>query len=108
MKIDYKNLDFIHPKLKHLMDDYETFFGTEQTITSLYRPSGVGVHSVIPVRAADMRCRQDIVGYAVEQYMNERWVYDPQRPSMQVCIFHDTGQGKHIHLQAHKNTVRAL
>ena len=107
MKIDYKYLDFIDSKLKLLMDDYETFFGTEQTITSLYRIGDSGVHGQLPVRGADMRCRQDIVGYAVEQYMNERWVYDDSRPSMNVCIYHDTGRGKHIHLQVSNNTQRS-
>ena len=107
MKIAYQELDFIHSTLQLIMADYEGFFGTEQLITSLYRIGDTGVHGQLPVRGVDMRCREDVIGYHVEEYINSRWVYDDDRPSLQVCIYHDTGRGKHIHLQVSNKTQRS-
>jgi hypothetical protein len=34
------------------------------------------------------------------------WTYDTERPHKKCCIYHDVGQGKHIHFQVHPNTTR--
>ena len=43
----------------------------------------------------------------VRDAINDRWVYDPDRPDMVVCMIHDAGSGEHFHFQVHPNTVRA-
>jgi hypothetical protein len=57
------------------------------------------------VRGMDFECQDDELGYDCEQYLNDRWDYDPVRPQKVVCIYHDVGQGKHIHLQVHPRTI---
>jgi len=66
------------------------------------------VHSVVPVRGMDARSRiyEDPQGVADD--VNENWRYDPDRPWLMCAKYHDTGRGKHIHLQVHKNTTRRI
>ena len=76
----------------------------EFTITSLYRINDNGVHGTLPLRGIDLRCRESDFGKLIEDYVNNKWIYDPDRPDMKCCIFHDIGQGAHIHLQVHNKT----
>ena len=57
------------------------------------------VHATIPVRGLDIR--HTIYRYppAVVEIINREWQYDPNRPDMQVALLHDSGRGRHIHLQ---------
>lgn len=64
------------------------------------------VHSTIPVRACDIRSWVYKHPEKVEADINAHWEYDPERPEMKVAIFHDTGRGPHIHIQAHDRTRR--
>lgn len=102
--INILNLEMIHPALKDVLRDLETEYDCF-TITSLYRIEN-GVHHTMPLRAIDLRCRNIEVGRSIEYWVNKRWAYDPTRPGYEVCMFHDTGRGKHLHVQVHDLTVR--
>jgi hypothetical protein len=106
MKIDIKQLMFIHPKLRVIAIRLEKEFCAEFTSTSLFRIGDHGVHGQLPLRGLDLRCRYGFLGILVQDYVNTRWQYDPKRPDMQCCLFHDTGSGFHLHLQVHPNTKR--
>jgi len=99
------SMSFFHPKLAALLVDLEEMFGAF-TVTSLWRRDGV--HQTIPLRAVDLRCWNLTVGREIERWLNERWTYDPTRPGFEVCLYHDTGQGIHLHVQAHDNTSRRI
>jgi hypothetical protein len=66
------------------------------------------LHGVIPVRAVDIRSWDYNGGadraQAIEQEINDKWIYDPERPGMQVAILHDSGRGMHFHIQVHPRT----
>lgn len=64
------------------------------------------VHSTIPVRGADIRSWIYDDPQSVADDINAHWEYDPERPETLSAIFHDTGRGAHIHLQAHDRTRR--
>ena len=60
-------------------------------VTCAYEKRDYGsVHSMNPLRGLDI---------------NKHWQYDPQRTDMKVCLYHDTGRGKHFHLQVHPRTI---
>ena len=99
------DLDFIDKLLKKVLLDKEMAFGVG-TVTSLCRIGDAGVHGTLPLRAIDERCRDKTVGDRIADYINSRWSYDPDRPQMQVCIFHDVGQGPHLHYQVCPKTKR--
>ncbi|GAG36675.1 unnamed protein product, partial [marine sediment metagenome] len=50
MRIDYQQLDFIHPLLRDMISDVEKETGFEFTITSLYRIGDSGNHGQLPLR----------------------------------------------------------
>lgn len=103
MEIDLGQLEFIHPVLREIALAVEERFGTK-VVTSLYRIGDSGVHGQLPLRGLDLRCRTRRHGEMVEKFVNDRWQYDPNRPEMQCCLCHNTGQGLHLHLQVHPNT----
>ena len=45
---------------------------------------------------------------ALAKDINNKWAYDPKRPMMDVCVFHDSGEGEHFHIQVHPNTKRKI
>jgi len=104
MKIDIGQLEFINPLLRKLAIEVETIFDVEFTITSLYRINDNGVHGQLPLRGLDLRCRNDELGKNIVEYVNSTYIYDRSRPNLACCMYHDTGLGKHIHLQVHPNT----
>lgn len=101
MKIDLSQLEFIDPFLRHIAMEVEEHFDVEFTVTSLYRIGDPGVHGAIPLRGIDLRCKNHALGASVAEYINDKYIYDPMRPEMVVCKFHDAGSGYHIHLQVH-------
>jgi len=103
--LDLYHLNFIDQRLKLVMNDIIGMLGTVY-ITSLYRPEDEGIHNTIPLRALDIRCRDGLIGGALEKAVNKKWIYDPQRPQMKVCWFHDSGRGIHLHIQVHSRTRR--
>lgn len=102
-----KNLEVLNldPKLQEIAEWAKDNWGLD-IITSGYRPGDTGVHGQQPVRGLDLRCRDRQVGEMVEALINSKWKYDPNRPNMNCCLFHDIGQGIHLHLQVHPNTVK--
>jgi len=108
MNIDIAQLKFVDETLREIVLDIEEFTGLTFTITSLYRegdPSS-SVHSTMPVRGCDFRCRVQTLGDEIARIINSRWLYDPKRPYKSCAICHDTGKGLHLHIQSHPNTVR--
>ena len=104
MKIDISQLEFINPILREMAQSLEHVYGVEFIITSLYRINDNGVHGQLPLRGIDLRCRDDNLGELIEADLNSIYEYDPNRSSKKVCMYHDTGLGKHLHLQVHPNT----
>jgi len=81
---------------------------SEVIITESYRDKRHknDLHGVIPVRAIDLRSLIYVKPELVANKINKHWQYDPERPSMKVAVYHDTGEGPHFHVQVHPNTVR--
>lgn len=106
MRIDIAQLEFITPLLREMALDLEKHFGVEFIITSLYRINDTGVHGQLPLRGIDLSCKDEAMGLIVENYINKKWCYDPQRLQMMCCMYHAVvGGAFHIHLQVHPNTV---
>jgi hypothetical protein len=98
----HKKLIYI---ISWLFDNLNTKRGEKLVLTSGYRMNDSGVHGQIPCRGIDIRSRVFADPVALVQKINEVWIYDPARPGLMVAKLHDTGQGMHIHLQAHNNTT---
>ena len=93
-----------HPILVDLLEWIRmTMLKPLPVITSAYRPGDKGVHGTDPLRAVDLRSH-GLDAHAVCDSINEHWQYDSTRPKMRCAIFHDVGQGPHIHLQVHDRT----
>ncbi len=106
MRIDYSQMKFYHPKLRQLLKWLESYYGIEFTETSQLRLTGGGVHTTLPLRGIDLRCYQESIGKVIARDVNKHWKYGPSRPRLKCCIFHDTGGGKHLHLQVSSETKR--
>lgn len=103
MRIDTNQLEFIDKQLREILTEIEVT-GIEFTITSMYRIDDAGVHGTLPLRGIDLRCRDSEIGEFICKWINKFAVYDPSRPDMKCAIYHDIGQGAHIHLQVHPST----
>jgi len=94
--------------------DYYSWFVDEvciPLITSSWRSAKIhdndsGIAMVSPLRHLDFRSKLFAYPKGVVDKVNAHWVYDPNRPEKKVCIYHDSGQGLHLHNQVHPNTVR--
>lgn len=108
MRIDYKQLNFLDPRLREVMEYFELLFigvtDEEPVITSQLRIGDRGVHGTLPLRAHDFSCSDKELGEKLADDINKAWEYDYKRPHKRVAMFHDVGQGPHIHLQVHPNT----
>ena len=93
MSIKLKNLDVLNldPMLREIALG-ALALGLD-TITSAYRPGDAGVHGTTPLRGLDMRCRSESAGKLIAQDLNQRWVYDPERPQMKGRHFPRRGPG---------------
>lgn len=104
---------FLHPHLVWLVDDLLTWWPGFFVITSMWRkkkPGESGIHETSPLRAIDVRSHDfpDAVAKQIEERINAEWIYDPERPAMKVCLWHDAGSGKHFHIQVHPRTRRRI
>ena len=63
-------------------------------------------HSVVPLRAFDIRSWTFADPKAVVDEINAVWMYDYERPDKVIAIYHDVGRGAHIHIQVHDNTIK--
>jgi hypothetical protein len=106
MRLDISQLHFIDSRLRTMAIGVEMYFGVEFTATSLFRLGDSGVHGQLPLRGLDLRCHNETLGKAVAKYINSHWSYDESRLEKRCCIFHNAGQGWHLHLQVHPNTKR--
>ena len=108
MKIDFSQLEFIDPMLREILAFIEKLPVDERTITSLYRIDDNGVHGTLPLRGADIRCRDRSEGEAIEEAVIAEFFYDPApHRSRKKCAFlHGEGSNLHLHLQVHPNTRR--
>lgn len=116
------------PALTGLVDDAQDFarslYQWDFTLTCLLRTAeendalyiGKGYHPGTHLdgvhvrgRGADIRSR-DVDPEALEGivgYLNERYIYDPERPTLKVALLEDgisAGSGAHLHLQVHPRT----
>jgi len=75
-------------------------------ITDAYRDDPESVHG--HCRGLDFRTWDMPVSFinALCEAVNTLWTYDPKRPEKVCLMYHDVGQGAHLHLQVHPNTVR--
>jgi len=83
---------------------------SEVIITSGYRSSKIhpkdsGIHCTIPLRAFDMRSNVFDDPQAIADDINNAFIYDPDRPLLEVVVYHDTGNGLHFHIQVHDHTI---
>jgi len=83
---------------------------SEVVFTSAYRKKKIhskdsGIASMIPCRHRDIRSWIYDDPQAICDDINAHWIYDPKRPQKKCAIYHDSGQGVHIHLQVHDNTM---
>lgn len=107
MLIDYKQLEYLHPKLRQLLEWLEFETGVHFVNTSNYRIGDNGVHGTLPCRGWDLRCRNRKLGQCVVDLVNEYWVYDPSRPALLCAIAHGQGSNYHIHLQVTDKTIES-
>ena len=105
MLIDYKQLNYVAPKLRKLLTWLEKDTGLTFTTTSQYRINDKGVHGQMPLRGWDLRMRNKVIGKCIVRVINTKWSYDPARPKMKCAILHGEGSNLHIHLQVHPKTV---
>ena len=99
-------LEFIDYDLRVIAVELEKQIGMTLEITSQHRIGDPGVHGQLPLRGIDIRCFDDVIGERLAILVNQKWIYDPKRPEYSCAIYHDTGKGKHLHLQSHPRTVR--
>lgn len=99
----------MHPLLFKLVKTMFLLFpGEKFVITSAFRP-GPGVHGTDPYRGLDIRSHNlNAAPEYICHVLNKEFVYDPEREHMKVAIFHDAGQGEHIHLQVHPRTWKRV
>lgn len=106
MKIDIKQQSFLDPILRQILIWIEDETGFEFTITCIFRPRDKGVHGTIPIRGCDLRCRNKIIGYEIQELINNSWIYDSKRPHLECAILHGAGSNLHLHIQVHANTKK--
>ena len=113
MKLQIKDIQTLqslrvewHPKLESLFQ-WICNYKDHIVITCGYEKRDyASVHSVLPLRGLDIRSwiYRDPENFC--RIINGVWQYDPERPLKKCAIYHDSGRGKHIHLQVNKRTVR--
>lgn len=70
-----------------------------------FRDGDKGVHGTFPCRGIDLRSWMYLNPQEIADRINEKWIYDPERPDMVVCKLHKTKTGgMHFHIQVHPNT----
>lgn len=74
-------------------------------LTSAFRKGDPGVHGQVPLRGIDLRSTVFDDPQKICDDINIVWIYDPKRPDKKTAIYHDIGQGPHIHLQVHPDTI---
>lgn len=105
MYLDIYQVSFLHPILQLVLADIYGQWGP-QLITSLWRKDG-RIHETIPLRAVDLGAIPDLQGPRLEVWINARWVYNSTgSPGRRVALWHNVGQGLHLHVQVHEHTYK--
>ena len=98
----------IKPKLLMITADVADFvwrhLARPIVITSIIRAKGAvpgesGIHALgrgIDISVNDI---PDNIQRILVQYINSKYIYDAVRHHLDTAIIHDTGYGKHLHLQ---------
>ena len=76
---------------------------SEVVVTSGFREGDTGVHGC--GRGIDIRSHVFEDPQKVTDEINKHWIYDPLRPEKTCALYHDSGQGPHIHLQVCEATI---
>ena len=117
MTIRIKSIEVLHSLMVHPIDQklIEVINWTIRknnggTITEGFRiqKHKNDLHGLIPVRAIDLRSWCYGNPEEVAKEINAMWEYDYNRPNMNVCVYHDVGQGKHFHIQVHFHTRKRI
>lgn len=101
LKDEFFKLDPMLQMILCAMNLYtETFIGKEITLTSLIRKDNKKSPHYYG-RGADIRSF-DFTKKEIEHllsYINEKFIYDENRPNLKTLICHDARQGIHLHAQ---------
>ena len=100
--MDHEFDDMLWHILSNILGMYSKIVITEGYRDQLHSND---LHGVIPVRAIDIRSWIYDNPEKIEQIINTRYTYDPQRPEYQCCVYHTTGHGMHFHIQVHPRTI---
>jgi hypothetical protein len=109
-KIAHNFCDYaIHAKLTDIILWVDHLMG-EVVITSARRHRKIhkkdsGIHLTNPLRAVDVRYYIYNDPQHLVDLLNNNFIYN-ERSDKKVAIFHDSGMGKHIHLQCHDMTLK--
>jgi hypothetical protein len=100
----------IHPKLTDLLLWIMEYTG-EIVVTSARRYRTIhkkdsGIHLTDPLRAADLRSYIYNDAGKLAENINSNWQYDWRRGHLRCAVEHNTGLGRHLHIQIHERTKR--
>ena len=100
----------VHPKLTDLLLWIMEYTG-EIIVTSARRYRTIhekdsGIHLTDPLRAVDLRSHIYNCSEKVAEIINTAWQYDWRRKTLRCAVLHDTGLGRHLHIQIHERTRR--
>lgn len=96
-----------HPAVTHVFRSWETqdrFYANDEDYQKNAWPS---VHFY--GRGTDMESPPKVeIEHMIAANLNKAFTYDPDRPKLVCCLFHNVGLGRHAHLQVHpKSTLLA-
>lgn len=95
-----------HPSLISLLIWMVVRYSKDKILlTSAYRKGDKGVHGTLPLRGFDLRSYVFDNPEKICDDINTCFKYDPERPDKKCAIYHDVGNGIHLHLQCHPNTI---
>jgi len=94
-----------HPKLIELLCWFCVRYSETVFTCGWEARDYASVHSCSPFRGMDVRSWIYKNPQAVVDDTNDHWLYDTDRPWKRCAIWHNTGRGRHIHLQVHPHTV---
>ena len=123
MHISFKNDELFrsfctiprHPILVDVLIWVSKLKKMEMIVTSDFRDKRIhkddpAIHGTNPLRAIDLRSWTMRNPDLIRDKINSVWLYDPHRPRLQVCVFHQVtkfngeSSGIHFHLQVCDNT----
>ena len=98
MKIDIKQLEFIHTTLRDVLRWVEVETGIEFTIDD--------VRHGLPLRRICLSISDGTAGIQIEKFINDHWSYDPTRPNLKCCSLEGSGFGIYLSVRTNSRTRR--